>query len=305
MTGACPSSPVEYHDRYSDEVRTESIYGESSLRWAYETSLGRLTTRAIVKRAVFSRFYGWLMSRPASREKIQPFIERYGIDPDEFRLAPGEFGSFNEFFHRELKPEARPVDLAPDHIVFPADGRHLGIPDLSRNDGFFVKGQRFDLESFLGDRVLAERYRRGAFVLSRLCPVDYHRFHYPAGGVPGLPEKIEGPLYSVNPIALRRNLDILATNRRFLTSLETASAGTILMVEIGATNVGSVIQTSAPGASVAKGAEKGYFQFGGSAIATIFEPERVALAPDLVENTARHRELYARMGDFLGAVVNR
>ena len=55
MTGARSSSAaVEYHDRYRDEVRTESIYGESSLRWAYGTFLGRLTTRAIVKRALFS-----------------------------------------------------------------------------------------------------------------------------------------------------------------------------------------------------------------------------------------------------------
>ena len=65
--------PVQYFDRDRSEIRTEPIYGEKWLRWAYENPLGRLTTRTLVSRAAFSRFYGWRMSRPKSREKIAPF----------------------------------------------------------------------------------------------------------------------------------------------------------------------------------------------------------------------------------------
>jgi phosphatidylserine decarboxylase len=71
-------------------------------------------------------------------------------------------------------------------------------------------------------------------------------------------------------------------------------------MEIGATNVGSINQTYAPGQPVQRGDEKGFFAFGGSATATIFEPGRVKLAEDLVEQTSLGRELYARMGTKMG-----
>ena len=74
-------------------------------------------------------------------------------------------------------------------------------------------------------------------------------------------------------------------------------------MEIGATNVGSILQTYNPGQAVEKGAEKGYFAFGGSSTITIFEPGRVTLADDLVQASSRQQELYARMGDRLGSFV--
>ncbi|MFV1995574.1 MAG: phosphatidylserine decarboxylase [Verrucomicrobiales bacterium] len=291
--------PVEYFDRYRDEIVSEDIYGEAALRWAYETPFGRLTVAAFVRRVWFSRLYGWLMDRPAGAERIAPFIEQYQLDPAEFLDPPESFASFNEFFYRKLAPGARPIDPEPDNIVFPADGRHLAIPELSRVGGFFVKGQRFELEHFLDDPALARRYRKGSLVLSRLCPVDYHRFHFPAAGTPGAARSISGTLRSVSPLALRRRLAILWENKRVLTELKTENFGTILIVEIGATNVGSTLQTYAPGEPVAKGDEKGFFRFGGSAVATLFEPGALILAPDLLEHSARHLELYARMGDVM------
>lgn len=132
--------------------------------------------------------------------------------------------------------------------------------------------------------------------MSRLCPVDYHRFHFPAAGVPGAPRLINGPLYSVSPIALRRNVAYLWQNKRMLTQLETPDLGRVLLLEIGATNVGSIVETFEPGKPVTKGAEKGHFRFGGSSMVTIFERGRVKLAEDLIEQTARSRELYAHIG---------
>ena len=164
----------------------------------------------------------------------------------------------------------------------------------------FVKGQQFDIPALLGDAALAARYREGTLVLSRLCPVDYHRFHFPCAGVPGAPRLINGPLYSVSPIALRRRLAYLWENKRVVTELVTPQFGTVLCLEIGATNVGSIVQSFTRGAAVEKGAEKGYFKFGGSSTITIFEPGRVKLADDLVAHSAEQRELYARMGDVMG-----
>lgn len=292
--------PIEYFDRHANALRREAIYGEGFLRWAYESGLGRATVEAVAKRAFFSRFYGWRMKRRSTRGRIAPFIENYRLDAAEFAGEVASYGSFNDFFIRKLKPEARPIDADPRSVVFPADGRHLGFAEAGAVSGIYAKGQRFDLAALLGGAGLAERYRGGAMVVSRLCPVDYHRFHFCASGIPGPPELLNGVLYSVSPIALRRNLRILGENKRVLTTLRTPAAGEALLLEIGATNVGSIVQTHAPGEPVEKGDEKGYFEFGGSMTITLFEPGAVRLAGDLLAHSAAGRELYARMGDRMG-----
>ena len=298
------AEPVEFFDRYSGDVKREAIYGEKFLRWACETTSGKLGVELLAKRAAFSRWYGWRMSKPGSRERIAPFIAEYGLDPDEFAEPSESFASFNEFFYRKLKAEARPIDPDPSAVVFPADGRHLGIPDVSQCEAFWAKGQRLKLGELLGgDPQLTERYATGSAVISRLCPVDYHRFHFCAAGTPGDAKLINGPLYSVNPIALRHNLSILWRNKRTITILKTDTLGDVAVLEIGATNVGSIVQTYTPENAVAKGDEKGCFEFGGSMTLLLFEPGRIQLADDLLEQSAQQRELYARVGDRLGVAV--
>ena len=175
-----PSQPIPFFNRYTQQVEQEIIYGEGPLRFAYENPVGRMALELFVKRRLFSRWYGWRMDRPASRSRVLPFIEKYGLDAQEFADPPESFATFNEFFFRKLKPASRPIDAAATSVVFPADGRHLGFQDVSQTYGIFVKGQKFDLPDLLGNAALAERYQRGTLVLSRLCPVDYHRFHFPA-----------------------------------------------------------------------------------------------------------------------------
>jgi phosphatidylserine decarboxylase len=289
--------PIRYFNRHSNQLETEAVYGEQWLRRAYETLPGRAVLHLLVKRTLFSRFYGNRMSTPDSRERIGPFIEKYDLDPTEFADQPSSFASFNAFFSRTLAPEARPLASTP--AVFPADGRHLGFGKASEISSVFVKGQSFDLPTLLDSDDLAARYADGPLVLSRLCPVDYHRFHFPAAGTPGSPRLINGPLYSVSPIALRKNLSYLWQNKRVVSELVTENLGTILLLEIGATNVGSIQQTFTPGDPVEKGAEKGYFEFGGSSTMTLFEPGRIELAEDLLEHSAKQIELYAKMGTAL------
>lgn len=292
--------PIRYFNRRTGQVETEEVYGEGFLRWTYGSPLGRLALHALAKRSLFSRWYGWRMNRAASQKKIRPFIETYAVDTGEFADAPESFRNFNEFFYRQLKPTARPICSDPSAAVFPADGRHLGFQDVSRMDGIFVKGQVFDLAALLPSAELAARFREGSMILSRLCPVDYHRFHFPVAGVPEKPVLINGPLYSVNPVALRRNIHIFSENKRALCRIESPEFGTVLMLEIGATCVGSFEYTFAPGVAMAKGAEKGFFKFGGSSTITLFENGRLRLDDDLVENSRQGRELYARMGEQMG-----
>lgn len=117
-------------------------------------------------------------------------------------------------------------------------------------------GQVFSLTALLRDRELAAEYRQGSMVLSRLCPVDYHRYHFPATGVCTAPTVINGVLFSVNPYALRRNIHLMVQNKRALSVLDSPLYGRILMLEVGATNVGSLRYTYDAG-PVQRGQEKG------------------------------------------------
>lgn len=292
--------PITYYNRHTQRLETEQVYGEGFLQWTYGNPLGALALHGFVKRPFFSAWYGSRMSTPDSAARIEPFIAKYGLDRSEFLESTDRYRSFNDFFYRRLKPDARPIDRDPSSVVFPADGRHLGFAKASSIDGVFVKGQRFDLGQLLGDDTLASRYADGALVLSRLCPVDYHRFHFPAAGTPGKTRLINGPLFSVSPIALRRQLSYLWQNKRTITRLQSDTLGTVLCLEIGATCVGSIQQTFHENHPVAKGDEKGYFAFGGSSTITIFEPGSVTLENDLLEHSSRQTELYARIGSRMG-----
>lgn len=295
-------APIEILDRYSGKIVQESVYGESPLRFVYETSLGRAGAACLFSRPFVSRLFGWHMKRKASTRKIRPFVEKYGLDTSEFSRPVEAYESFNAFFCRELRPGVRPVDADPGSVVFPADARHLGFQELGTEQRVFVKGQSWDLVRLLGgDADLADRFCGGSLVLSRLCPVDYHHFHYPVGGHAGPVDWLGHRLYSVSPIALRQRLAYLWENRRCLTRIRTKSNGEVGFIEVGATNVGSIRhRPQPPDGMVEKGQSKGWFEFGGSSVVTLFEPGAVKLSEDLLRCSADGVELYARCGDKMG-----
>ncbi len=298
-----PAEAIRYYHRSKKTVETETVYGGRWLRWTYETPLGRAALGLLIRRAVVSRYYGWKMSLPASANQILPFIVDYDLDVDEFAKKPYAFKTFNEFFYRALKEGVRPVASGDRTAVLPADGRHLAFQTYDAADGFYAKGQRFNLEAFLGEAALATEFGGGSLLISRLCPVDYHRFHFPVGGTPGEPRLINGWLYSVSPIALRQNLAYLWENKRMVTLVESPVFGRVAVVEVGATMVGSIMQTFLPGRAAGKGEEKGLFKFGGSCVVTIFQRGRIKFDADLLKHSADGLEVYARMGDRLGEAV--
>jgi phosphatidylserine decarboxylase len=295
------TEPITYFNRLTGKLEQEVIYGEASLRWVYGSPLGRAALHTLVKRAVFSKIYGALMDKPSSAAKIRPFIARYGLNEADFADGVESYECFNDFFSRKLKPEARPVMADDDAIIFPADGRHL----LVRKGGdFLVKGQRFDLAALLGDVALAAEFTGGDVLISRLCPTDYHRYQFPCAGAADAPRLLNGPLFSVSPLALATRPSILWENKRYLTRLQTATHGPVLLLEVGATCVGRVVHTSQPG-PVAKGEEKGTFLFGGSTVITVLPTGAVDWAEDLQVNSESQRELYALMGSAAGTWVKR
>ena len=294
------AEPIRYYHRYRKTVEVEQVYGERWMRFAYENPVGRFFVWLLARRAFFSSWYGYRMKKPESALRILPFISKYDIDVDEFAKSPFDYKTFNEFFHRALKPAARPIAAGDDVAVFPADGRHLAFPDVEAATGFYVKGTKFSLGELLGDQALAAKFAGGAMLISRLCPVDYHRFHFPVAGVPDESTLIKGFLYSVSPVALKRRLSYLLENKRVVTRVESPDFGTVAMIEVGATNVGSIQQSFVPGRPVAKGDEKGLFAFGGSCVITLFARGRIRFDADIVAQSEQQMETYARMGDRLG-----
>jgi len=297
------TEPVRYYNRYTEEIEEEAIYGEGFLKFAYGNPVGKVALWAAVRRAWFSKWYGWRMRRPGSAKKVRPFVREYGLDPEDFVTPMRKFEHFDAFFTRKLRPGKRPIDADPAAVTFPADGRHLAIADLSECDGLWAKGQKFDLPCLVGDPDLAERYGGGTALVSRLCPTDYHRFHFPCGGEAGPPALLNGFLYSVNPIALRQRVAYLWENKRVVTELESEPLGKVVLLEVGATCVGGIVQTYLP-SEVGRGDEKGYFHFGGSMTIALFERGRVTLSDDLLEHGAEGREVYARMGDRCGVATS-
>jgi phosphatidylserine decarboxylase len=237
-----------------------------------------------------------MMDRASSAKKIQPFIEDFNID---MGIAQNQhFANFNDFFTRKLKKDARPIDTAARMVVSPADGKILAYADIS-NSWFIIKGYRFDVSSFLNNPDLAKKYTDGALLIIRLAPMDYHRFHFPVSGNISSNNMIDGNYYSVNPLALRKKAEIFCLNKREYSIISNPLFGDVIMCEVGATMVGSIVQTY-KGNYANKGEEKGYFKFGGSTVVLLFEKNKIHIDTDLLNNTAKGYETTVKMGERIG-----
>ena len=293
---------ITYFDRKTGTVQKEEIFGEKAIRLLYGNTflaktLGWFLLHTFAKWPFFAKIFGWFQKTKGSKRRIAPFINHFGIDESEFAIH--SFSSFNDFFIRSLTPESRP--LSPADIVMPADGRYLFYEKVKADQLFAVKGRTRSMADLLCDHTLAAAFDGGSLVMARLCPTDCHRFYFPVDCIPGPAKCINGKLYSVNPIAIRDNPWIWCSNLRYLTLLTTQKHGKIAFIEVGATNVGTVVQTYAAGNFVKKGSEKGFFSFGGSAILMLFEPKALVLASDL--QTSQEQEMKCLIGQPLSKIM--
>lgn len=226
---------------------------------------------------------------PASRADIPGFIEFHKLDMSEVLLRAEDFKSFNEFFYRALKPEARPCSAPddPNIIVSPADCRSVVFNTIDSATSIWVKGREFSIKRLLGDAYPedAYRYEKGALGIFRLAPQDYHRFHIPVDGILRKPKLIAGEYYTVNPMAIRSALDVYGENVRVICPIDTPHHGRVMVVCVGAMMVGSTVITRNEGEEVKRAEELGYFKFGGSTIVVLFEEGKMVFDEDMVDNS--------------------
>ena len=298
--------PIQFIDGETGALCEEQVYGAAWIRWLYGTRLGRLIP-ALVALPQFSRIYGWFQDRPGSRGKVEPFIEQFEIRmedflPEEGASAETPYSSFNAFFTRRLAEGARPF-ASGDTFPAPCDARYFAYRALNDAVQVPVKGSQFKAAALIGNTEWTGMFEDGPGFIARLCPVDYHRFHYPDDGEVLASWRIPGALHSVNPWALAEREDIFMINERQVSILETARFGKLAYVEVGATCVGRIVQTHF-GQSFHRGEEKGMFLFGGSTVIVIGEPGRWQIDKEIVARTEAGTETYLKMGAALGCAAD-
>ncbi|MGK5049165.1 archaetidylserine decarboxylase [Janthinobacterium sp. GB4P2] len=170
---------------------------------------------------------------------IRWFVGRYNVNMDE-ALDPDitHYASFNDFFTRALRPDARP--LAKADYVCPVDGRISQFGTIDKDQIFQAKGHNFSTTALVGgDAALAAQFEHGSFANLYLSPRDYHRIHMPCDGRLTRMIYVPGELFSVNPTTARGIPGLFARNERVVCVFDTAN-GPFVMTLVGATIVGSM-----------------------------------------------------------------
>lgn len=222
------------------------------------------------------------------------FLRLFAVDMTEaVEVDPERYGSFNEFFTRSLRTEARPIDSDPRAIVSPVDGAvsECGLIDQDRL--LQAKGRHYSLGDLLARQAWAERFEGGSFATIYLAPFNYHRIHMAVRGSLRDTVYVPGRLFSVNTVTAQRVPRLFARNERVLTLFD-SDVGRFALVMVGALNVGSMATvwagditpaarrevTRIPGPSLTldKGEEMGRFNMG-STVILLFESNRVRWHP--------------------------
>ncbi len=169
------------------------------------------------------------------------FVKHYRVDmslaqePDLDRYA-----TFNDFFTRALRPDARPIVSGEKTVACPVDGAVSQAGPIHADRIFQAKGQDYSLLQLLGgDRQWAEKFTDGRFATLYLSPRDYHRIHMPLACRLRAMSHVPGRLFSVNAATARVIPGLFARNERVVTYFDT-EAGPMAMVLVGAIFVASI-----------------------------------------------------------------
>ena len=308
MTNSAKSKEIQYFNRSTNKVETEKVYGDYFVKLLYESNSGRMLAPIFASK-ILSKIYGTIQSSMLTQVKVPKFVENFNIDMSEYKKGSVEvdnqnlsYKSFNEFFIREFKSGKRKFIQDPLQMPAPCEARYFGYEAIDENVAVPVKGKYLKADALLGDIDKAAPFIGGPLVIARLCPVDYHRYHYPDSGKTIDAYPIHGEFHSVNPVALKNKPDIFIENERRVAILDTINFGKIAYIEVGAAMVGKIIQSHDESKSFRRGQEKGYFLFGGSTVIILGEKRRWAPSKDMIENTLNGMETYIKLGDEIGIV---
>ena len=170
---------------------------------------------------------------------IDWFVQRYQVNMAEAANPDtASYATFNEFFTRELRADARPLALAD--LICPVDGAISQFGAIERDQVFQAKGHHYSTTALVGgDVALGAQFVDGSFATLYLSPRDYHRIHMPCDGRLLRMIYVPGALFSVNPTTARGVPGLFARNERVVCVFE-SRYGPFVLTLVGATIVGSM-----------------------------------------------------------------
>ncbi len=248
-----------------------------------------------------------------SAKKIPSFVDFFEINMTDFEQDnPHLYRTFNDFFIRELSAGKRPIAgfLDDTVVICPADSRVTVYKTLTEAHRLFIKGKKFSFSNLVGknadesdkDKV---NYIKTIFSNScpmanfRLAPMDYHHFHSPVSGVITHMYHIPGEYFTVEPKALKSEVDVLGENTRSIVCIKTEKHGNVLFIPIGAEAVGTVKMLKKENDRIEKGDELGFFEYGGSDVVILFE-NNVKWDNDLVQVSKDGIETLCKVNEQIG-----
>jgi phosphatidylserine decarboxylase len=279
----------------------------------------KIAFQYITPKHLISRIVGKLAAAEAgglTTALIKLFIKQYKVNMAEAeRENPADYASFNEFFTRPLKGDARVICPNEQDLAMPVDGAMSQSGDIKHDSIFQAKGHDYSLTTLLGGKPeLAAPFKNGKFATVYLAPKDYHRIHMPMDGQLTDMVYVPGDLFSVNPLTARRVPGLFARNERVVAIFNTPK-GKMAMVLVGATIVASIETVWAGTVSppvgknvvhwqypsegeeavfLKKGDELGRFKLG-STIVACFEPDMVELADYSAGDDTRLGDVFATL----------
>ena len=252
-----------------------------------------LTNR--IPRLALTHFMGWFsqIKNPwVCRASI--YIWRMFTDIDLSESRAQKFNSLHDFFIRELKDGARPVDMRPHILASPCDGILGSCGEVKAGQVFQAKGFPYELQDLFGEAAAASPWHDGVYATIRITSAMYHRFHAPFDGHLHSVDYLNGDTWNVNPIALQRVEKLFCKNERAVLHMRTADDHPIALVPVAAILVASIrlhaidtlLHTRYKGPhrfdsvhGFVKGQEMGWFQHGSTIL--VFAPKGFQLFPGL------------------------
>ncbi|TXD96054.1 phosphatidylserine decarboxylase [Psychrobacter frigidicola] len=241
------------------------------------------------------------------RAFIRTFAKAYNVKLDEYeRQSLNAYESFNDFFTRELKEDARTIDNTAQGVVSPADGVISQLGQLHNNKLLQAKGLYYDIGQLLANNEDGSYFADGSFATVYLAPSNYHRVHMPFVGTLITTRYVPGTLFSVNNTTAENIPDLFARNERLVCLFDT-EYGKAAVVMVGAMIVAG-IETAATGKiartdeiqeqthdmSFAQGDELGRFYLGSTAIVILPKAAKTDWQNSMTANTT------VQMGQLLG-----
>ena len=236
--------------------------------------------------AMAGSVFGLTTPKPLRKLAMTAYGKVFGVNFDEVKEPLDSFSSLQDFFVRELKDGARPIDAAADAVVSPCDGAWGACGTIDDDTALQLKGRPYSVRMLLHDDELARRFDGGTFATLYLSPKDYHRFHTPCAGDVDNLRYVPGALWPVNGAGLHHVDGLFTKNERIIAYLRPSwqPDALVAMVAVAATMVGKIkiafddgvttnvrhpqatVRRYEPPVALDKGQEWGRFLFGSTIV---------------------------------------